>query len=191
MGSEIRADTGSAVEFLNSAIDSAQAGNLFDSVIGAASSVALTGKATVEKVLGNPIYPKMAPRKHKPKTSTEDPLNLRDGQVGRVVGYQKANLNRAIARLENLKAKGAKSEVIAEQERKISRLRGDHSQWEGAKAYHHEADAHRQLISEMESFLDTPPQSRNEGELGPDSMGGAGPEPVPTRCDTCCLLQNV
>ena len=172
------ADTGSAVEFLNSAIDSAKAGNFFDSVIGAVSSVALTGKATVENVLGYPVYPNMAPRKHKQKTSTENPLNLRQGQVGRVVGYQKANLNRALARLENLKAKGAPPEIIAEQEAKISRLRGDHNQWDGANQYHHEANAHRQLISEMESFLETPPQSRNEGELGADSMGGAGPEPV-------------
>lgn len=169
------ADTGSAVEFLNSAIESANSGNIIDSVIGFGSSAALTAKASVEKAIGEPIYPRMAPRKHKPKTSTENPLNLRQGQVGRVFGYQKANLNRAIARLENLKAKGAKPEIIAEQERKIQQLKGQHSQWEGARQYHHETEAHRQLITELESFLETPPQSRAEGDIGPDSMGGAGP----------------
>ena len=168
------ADTGSAVEFLSSAIDSANSGNIIDSVIGFGSSVALTAKAGVEKAIGEPIYPKMAPRKHKPKPSTENPLNLRQGQVGRVVGYQKANLNRAIARLENLKAKGADADIIAEQERKIQQLKGSHNQWNGAKEYHQEAENHRALIADIESFLETPPSSRAEGEVGPDSLGGAG-----------------
>ena len=143
------------------------------------SSVALSAKSFAEKSIGHPIYPAMAPRKHKEKPSTEDPLQLRVGQVGRVQGYQKANLKRAEERLRNLIARNAKPQVIAEQQAKVAKLRGNHQQWSGAYGYHKEAEAHRQLMEEMESFLDTPPQSRAEGEIGPDSQGGAGPVPDP------------
>ena len=74
------ADTGSAVEFINSGLKS---GSVSSAILGLASGVALTGKATVEKfVVGDPVYPKMAPaRKHVKKPSTENPLSDSTGHL--------------------------------------------------------------------------------------------------------------
>ena len=171
------ADTGAAVDFFNSAVNSVQQGHFSDAVISGASSVALTAKSAFEKLIGVPVYPKMG-RKHQKKPSSENPLDLRGGQVGRVFGYQKANLNRAIKKLNDMKSSGAPAESIAEQEAKIKNMQGEHSQWGGAHQYHQEAGAHRQLMDELvdvQPVLDTPPVSRNEGTLDADTMGGAGP----------------
>ena len=179
------ADISAANDFAHSAINSAKNGQFSDAVIGAVSSVALSGKAAVEKLIGEPVYPKMAPynpRKHKAKPTSENPLNLRQGQVGRVTGYQKANLKRAQDKLANLQAAGALPQVIAEQEAKIRKMKGEHQQWQGANDYHQVAEAHRNLQLEIEEFnnmdtvLETPPASRQEGTIDDDSFGGAGPE---------------
>jgi len=172
------ADTGSAVEFLQSASES---DSISSALIGAASGLLLTGKATAEKyVVGKPVYPKMAPptsRSHKRKLTTENPLDQTGGRVHRIHGFHAANLRRSEDKMKRLVASGAPKEAIAAQKNIIDKMKDDHQKFKDASAYHSETAAHLNLMNELvdiQPVLETPPDSRNEGEIGDDALGGAG-----------------
>jgi len=172
-----RADTDAAVEFFDSAVNS---DSVSTALLSAASGVALTAKTAAEKYLFRaPVYPRMPIRSHKRKGTTENPLDQDPGKVRRVYGFHTANLNKAKAKLDQLSKKpGVTYEELADQQSKIDRLISDQNKYRSATAFHQEAADHRRLIDELDEVqpvLDTPPQSRAEGELGDDDLGGAGP----------------
>jgi hypothetical protein len=170
------ADTASASEFVNQGISELQSGSVSSGILGIFSGAALTAKATGERALGKPIYPAMPSggRSHKRKPSTQNPLDDNPGKVARVSGHISGNLKRSQAKLERMIKAGAGPEELAEQAAIVERLGGEKRQFQGARDYHRAAADHRNLIAELSTIDDTPPPSRNSGEVGPDARGGAG-----------------
>ena len=188
------ADTNSAREFIDVGVRELRSGSVSSGLLGVASGIALNGKAAFENLIGKPVYPKMAPaRPHKKKDSTPNPLDQSANRVFRITGFQKANLKRAELKLKNMLKNPKKFDdaAIAAQKKKIDDTKASWEQHAGASNYHKEAISHRKLIEEMadidfsmeESVLETPPDSRAEGTLDDDSLGGAGPDPKRSRIE--------
>ncbi len=68
---------------------------------------------------------------------------------------------------------GAPPDALAKQAEIVERLGGEKRQFQGARAYHQAAAEQRNLMADISTLEDSPPPSRNSGEVGPDSFGGA------------------
>ena len=91
---------------------------------------ALSAKASVEKIVGKPIYPAMAPttkRSHKRKAVTQNPLEEAPQKVSRVSGFLMANRRRAEEKLDRMRA--ANHPDVEVQQAKVDEMHRAHVQW--------------------------------------------------------------
>lgn len=187
------ADKTAVNSFLVNSVSDIQNGEVSSGLLNLVGAGSLQAKKTFESTLGRAVYPPMGDRIHKRKGVTEKPDEAAGGKVLFLDRAQKGNLKAAEKKLEAIKAGTHKKEkgpeAIARQQAIVDRLRGERQQWAPAVQYHKEAADQRNLIKLIDDYNandngqepvannnlpDSPPPSV-QNELGPDTLGGAGP----------------